>query len=123
MKDALLNDPHDAKRYLQFVASLRQAQAATELPGLDLSCERVLEFLGQAWREDKSIKVLQVMQHMPDMSSTTVHRRLKMLVAQDFIKLEMDEQDNRIKHIRPTDKTWALFAKRGQIIMDALTGP
>lgn len=120
LESCSLEQRRPAHRYLQVLPALRQAQADIQFPGVDASSERVLEYLGQAWQAGESPKVVQVMLHMPGLSSTTIHRRLKLLAAHDLLTLEMNPEDNRIKYVRPTDKAWALFAQRGQIIAQAL---
>jgi hypothetical protein len=111
---------HAAHQYLQFLSSMRTAQEATKTVGLDPYAELVLELVTHAWSEGQPLKVVQVMQQVPGLCTTTVHRRLKLLVTQDFIALTVDEANNRIKYVTPTARALALFAQRGKLVTDAL---
>ena len=54
-----------------------------------------------------------------DASSTTVHRRLKTLRLKGMLELELDEDDNRVKYIVPTDLSREYLNKLGQSVLRA----
>lgn len=112
-------EKHAVQKYLQFLSSMRTAHEATKTVGLDPYAELVLELVTLAWGEGQPLKVAQVMRQVPGLSTATVHRRLKLLVTQDFIALTVDEADNRIKYVTPTERALALFAQRGKLVTGA----
>lgn len=59
------------------------------------------------------------MQMSPDASSTTVHRRLKTLRLKGMLKLEVDEDDNRVKYIMPTELSRNYLSELGQSVLRA----
>ena len=93
--------------YLKF---LRLVDAVRQLPGypnMDGTEVQLLNALAQEWHIGNKVCVLPAMGMLPDVSPSSVHRRLKTLRAKGFIALEEDEFDNRIKYIVGT----RLFAK------------
>jgi DNA-binding MarR family transcriptional regulator len=60
--------------------------------------------------------VLQAMGMMTEISSTTAHRRIKSLRKKGLIALNIDEVDNRIKYVVPTDQSNKYFAQLGQCL-------
>lgn len=51
-----------------------------------------------------------------DASSTTVHRRLKTLRQKNMLELEVDEDDNRVKYIVPTELARNYLAELGKSV-------
>ena len=56
---------------------------------------------------------------MPEISPSTVQRRLKALRQKGMLQVENDEQDNRFKYVQPTDLSIRYFAALGQCIQKA----
>ena len=81
--------------------------------------EQLLNLLGALWYEGKKVTVLEAMDLLPEISSSTMHRRLKTLRQKGFISLEMDEFDNRVKYVVATPIATEYFLKLGQSIKDA----
>ena len=88
-------------------------------PMLDLPEERLLDLLATFWSTGKKITVLKAMQMSSDASSTTVHRRLKTLRLKGMLELQMDEDDNRVKYIIPTDLSRRYLSELGQSVLRA----
>ena len=109
----------NSQNYLHFLYRL---EAARKLPGatkLDPLEERMLSCLAPAWHLGKKITVLEAMKNCSHMSSTTAHRRLKSLRRKGFVELFADEDDNRIKYVRPTDTAHQYFANIWQCIEES----
>ncbi len=109
----------DSNNYLNY---LYRVEAARKLPGatkLDPLEERMLSCLAPAWYLGKKITVLEAMKNCSHMSGTTAHRRLKSLRKKGFVDLVPDEDDHRIKYVRPTDIVHQYFANIWQCIEDA----
>ena len=88
-------------------------------PSLDLPEERLLDLLAIYWSSGKKITVLKAMQMSSDASSTTVHRRLKTLRLKGMLELELDEDDNRVKYIIPTQLALDYLSQLGKSILQA----
>ena len=104
---------------LAYMKFLHLSQAVNELPqfpSLDPTEERLLNYFASAWFSGKKLTVLETMNRTPEISPSTVHRRLKTLRKKGFINLDVDQIDNRIKYIVHTDLTNRYFAHLGQCL-------
>lgn len=54
-----------------------------------------------------------------DASASTVHRRLKTLRLKGMLDLQLDEDDNRVKYIVPTDLAKSYITALGQSVVMA----
>ena len=54
-----------------------------------------------------------------DASASTVHRRLKTLRLKGMLDLQVDEDDNRVKYIVPTELANAYISALGQSVIMA----
>jgi DNA-binding MarR family transcriptional regulator len=81
--------------------------------------EQMLNLLGAMWYEGKKVTVLEAMALLPDISATTLHRRLKTLRTKGFISMDMDELDNRVKYVVPTALANEYFSKLGKSLEEA----
>ena len=104
--------------YLRFLYLVRTVKESMPT-NVDPIEEQMLNLLGAMWYEGKKVTVLEAMDLLPEISSTTLHRRLKTLRAKGFIALEMDEFDNRMKYVVSTPTATDYFLKLGQSIKDA----
>ena len=84
--------------------------------------ERLLNAFAAAWHLGRQLTVLQAMQLVPDVSSATVHRRLKTLKQKGYLEFEADAVDNRIKYLLPTEQATEYFTKLGDALNKAVTG-
>ena len=113
-----------SKSSLEYLKFLRLAKAVNEepsLPSLDAMEERLLNYLALDWHSDKKLTVVEVMHGFPDISPSTVHRRLKTMRKKGLIDLAVDEIDNRIKYIMHTNLTDTYFSHLGQCLAQAVT--
>ena len=105
--------------YLKFLNLILAARHSAPFPALDFPEERLLDQLAVWWCQGKKITVLKAMQMSPDVSSTTVHRRLKTLRLKGMLSLELDEDDNRVKYIVPTDLSRQYMVELGRAVIQA----
>ena len=105
--------------YLKFLGFAQAVRLSKAYPQLDLPEERLLDQLASSWSQGKKITVLKAMQMSPDASSPTVHRRLKTLRLKGMLELEVDEDDNRVKYITPTDLSRRYLSELGQSVLRA----
>jgi DNA-binding MarR family transcriptional regulator len=116
------NISKNATLYLKFLNLVRAMDDASTMPSLDATEERLLSQLANAWAADKRVTVLEAMNLESDVSSTTIHRRIKSLKKKGVISLEMDETDNRIKYVLPTQLASEYFAALSKCMVAATKG-
>ena len=108
----------NSEKGINFLCRLEAQRNASEAIKLDPLEERMLICLATAWHVGKEITVLEAMRSCSQMSSTTAHRRLKSLRKKGVVDFSIDEDDNRIKYVRPTDIAQQYFANIWQCIKD-----
>jgi len=113
---------NSASLYLKFLNLVRALDAAPSFPSLDATEERLLGHLANAWAEDKRVTVLEAMNLEAEVSSTTIHRRIKSLKRKGVISLEVDEKDNRIKYVLPTQLASDYYAALSKCMVAATKG-
>jgi len=112
----MLNMTSDACHYIKFLSLVD----AVKFPALDPIEERLLNYLTLGWYSDKKMTVLETMKATPDISPSTVHRRIKTLRKKGLVVLDVDPIDNRIKYIVHTDLTNQYFTQLGQCLYKAI---
>lgn len=105
--------------YLKFIHLAQALRALPGMPVLDPIEERLLHSLALSWFSNKDATVLETMRTTPDMSPSTVHRRLKTLRKKGLIHFDVDAEDNRIKYIVKTDFADKYFAQLGHCMQGA----
>lgn len=103
-------------KFLNLVAAARQLPGVPEIDAVE---DRILGFLARSWYQGERITVVEAMNSMPEISPSTVQRRLKVLRQKGMLQVESDEQDNRFKYVEPTDLSIRYFAALGQCIQKA----
>ena len=97
--------------YLKFLRLVDAARQLPSYPKMDGTEVRLLNALAQEWQIGDKVKVLHAMKMLPDVSPSSVHRRLKTLRAKGFLTLEVDDSDNRIKYVVSTRLCTKYLAK------------
>ena len=103
-------------KFLNLVAATRRLPG---IPEIDAVEDRILAFLARSWYAGDRISVVEAMHGMPEISPSTVQRRLKALRVKGLLRVENDEQDNRLKYVQPTDLSMRYFAALGQCMRKA----
>lgn len=109
-----------SQTYIKF---LNLAQAIRELPSfpsLDAVEEQLLNAFAAAWHKGNAVRVLEAMEMFPNISGSTVHRRLDTLRKKGMITLNTDAENQRVKYIAPTPLAEKYFAKLGECLDKAL---
>lgn len=106
-------------KYLKFLHLVQAVRGMSDFPVLDAIEDRLLNLFAAAWHQGQKLTVLEAMAISPDISPTTVHRRLKSLRKKELITLVYDAVDNRIKYIEPTERANQYFAQLGQCLSQA----
>lgn len=104
--------------YLRFLYLMRTVKESMQTHADPIE-EQMLNLLGALWYEGKKVTVLEAMALLPDISATTLHRRLKTLRTKGFISMDMDEIDNRVKYVVPTALATEYFSKLGKSLKEA----
>ncbi len=102
--------------YMKFLHLTQAVNELPQFPSLDPMEERLLNYFASAWFSGKKLTVLETMNRTPEISPSTVHRRLKTLRKKGFINLDVDHVDSRIKYIVHTDLTNRYFSHLGQCL-------
>lgn len=101
-----------------FYAFATAAKAPTTLDAVN---ERLLTTLAAKWHAKTPVTVLEAMVILPEISTTTAHRRLKQLRNLGWIDLRTDDKDNRIKYIEPQKLASKHFAALGAAMVKAVS--
>lgn len=105
----MLNLSEESIAYMNFLRLAQEVRSSPDFSSLSPTEERLLNLLGSSWVLDQRITVLQAVQVDNHSSHSTTHRLLKSLRLKKFIKLCMDNDDNRVKYVQPADKTHDFF--------------
>ena len=108
-----------SQMYTKYLNLVHAVRGLPSFPSLDAVESRMLNTFAAAWHDDKQITVLEAMVMLPEISTTTAHRRLKMLRQKGMIDLSLDGHDNRVKYVVPTKATQQYFAQLGQCMEKA----
>ena len=108
-----------SQMYTKYLNLVQAVRSLPSFPSLDAVESRMLNTFAAAWHDEKKITVLEAMVMLPEISTTTAHRRLKMLRKKGMIDLNLDAHDNRVKYVVPTKATQQYFAQLGQCMEKA----
>lgn len=97
--------------YLTFLNLVQAFRAGKEQPELDTVEEKLLNTFAAAWHTGSPLTVMEVMGGLPDISRSTVQRRLNSLREKGLIALESDTDDRRVKYIVSTPKSVKYFSE------------
>ena len=104
-------------RYVNIITVLRDSYG---LKDLSPQHEALLEFIGQAWQDDKPLSVRKLMAVSTLASSVTIHRWLKALIAQGLVEHVLDPTDSRKRLLKPTKLANEFFSAKAKAIAKAL---
>ncbi len=105
--------------YINFLQQVKQVHASDEFMKLSPIEERLLNLLATTWVADQKITVLRAIQIDTEVSQSTAHRLIKGLRMKKYVSLVMDENDNRIKYVEPTEKANAYLKALGTCLDQA----
>jgi len=112
--------PNYSQTYIKFINLAQAIRELPTFPSLDGAEQQLLNAFAVLWNQKKSVRVLEAMQMFPDISASTVHRRLVTLRKKGMISLEADEENQRVKYIAPTPLAHKYFAKLGECLNKAI---
>ena len=106
-----------ANLYQTFLNLAHGIDQLTEFPRLSPDEKCLMGHLNVFWSNDQDIKVVEILNQVDHISPATVFRYLKQLRQKGYVQLEIDENDNRVKYIKPTQLTVAYFAEHGRLLL------
>ncbi|OIR10805.1 hypothetical protein GALL_75760 [mine drainage metagenome] len=112
--------PNYSQTYIKFINLVQAIRELPTFPSLDGIEQQLLNAFVVIWNQKESVRVVEAMQMFPDISSSTVHRRLVTLRKKGLISLESDEENQRIKYIVPTPLAYKYFAMLGECLNKAI---
>jgi DNA-binding MarR family transcriptional regulator len=74
----------------------------------------MMKMFGARWQRKQQITVVHATNRLPEISLATAHRRLKELQKKDWIALEVDKADNRVRFVVPTVQAIKYFSELGR---------
>lgn len=115
-----MSRPKDASlSYLRFLNLVSAVRSLPAFPPLDAVEERVLNALAAVWAVSARVTVLEALRLAPEVSASTVHRRLKGLQRKGLIALRDDAGDSRVRIVEPTALATEWFGRLGQCLSQA----
>ena len=105
--------------YTKFINLVRAIRSTPNFPAMDAVEEQILNAFASAWALGRQVTVMEAMEMVPDISGSTVHRRLKTLRDKGLIELDIDAIDNRVKYVVATSLAKKYFAKLDECLVKA----
>ena len=88
--------------YLRFLNLASAIRDMNLFPKMDSVEESLLNSVALAAANKNPLTVLQAIEILPNVSKSTVHRRLKVLRKSGLVELLGDVRDERIRYVMPT---------------------
>ncbi len=110
------SSPRFSQTYLKFLNLVQAIRELPTFPPMDAVEERLLNMFAAVWHTGRQITVLQAMELLPDVSPSTIHRRLKTLRQKNMIELNADATDSRIKYVVPSTLADQYFTRMGECL-------
>jgi DNA-binding MarR family transcriptional regulator len=106
-----------ANIYQRFLNLANALDQLTEFPQLSPDEKFLMLQLNNYWIKNQEVKVVEVIKSIKESSPATVFRNLKKLRLKGYVELRVDEEDNRVEYIKPTNLTISYFDAHGKIIL------
>ncbi len=113
-----VTDPN-AVRFIKFLGFARSAIDRGLITGLSDQEIKVLNNLAQSWLMGEQITVLNAIRANDQSVQATISKMLKLLRQKGYIEFDLNEDDNRVKYVRPTALTMKYFAAMGKCLVKA----
>jgi DNA-binding MarR family transcriptional regulator len=88
--------------YIKFIIAQNEIKNRKEFPILGVNEEELFETILLKAQQTSFCKVSDILNSVAEASISATHRRLKKLKLLGYIKLTMDELDNRVKYVNFT---------------------
>ena len=87
---------------------------------IDLTCQKLLEFLSVRHAQQKPLTVSEVMQLQQIASPATLHRKLSVLLEAGYVEFVFEGKNRRTKFVHPTAKSDRYFDALGKVLAQSL---
>jgi len=118
MKEAVKNEL--VERYFRYLSLITVVRDSYGLADLSPQQEALLEFIAQCWHDEKPLPVRKLMSISALASTVTIHRWLKVIIAQGFVEHALDPTDSRRRLLKPTKLAIDYFSAKAKAISKAL---
>lgn len=108
-----------SKIYQKFLNLYSTLDNMSTYPRMEPHEKCLLIKLNNYWLRDQKITVLEALDHNLQNSKATTHKYVKSLRSKGYLKLVIDEIDNRLKYVTPTDQTHQYFNDMGKLLVEA----
>ena len=105
--------------YQRFVELEILSENKSEFPAMDPVEKRLLNLYSTFWIKRKLITVVEAINITDEISTSTSHRYLKMLRQKGYVELIVDQIDNRVKYVSPTNQADRYFVSLGKLVIKA----
>lgn len=95
--------------YQKFINLAIAAERLSDLPVLDVVENRLLILLSEYWSNKQKVTVVEAMHITDELSTSTIFRYLKKLRQKGYLELIVDEIDNRVKYVSPTNRLMSIL--------------
>jgi DNA-binding MarR family transcriptional regulator len=103
--------------YQKFLNLCNAIDALSDFPKLTPDEKCVIKILNSYWVKNEPITVVEAMTAVDTQSTSTVFRNLKKLRQKGYLQLAIDETDNRVKYVQPTNLTIKYFQEHGKALL------
>ncbi len=118
MKEAARNEL--VERYFRYVNIITVLRDSYGLKDLSPQHEALLDFIGQAWQNNKPLSVRKLMAISTMASTVTIHRWIKAIISQGLVEHVLDPTDSRKRLLKPTKLANDFFSAKAKAISKAL---
>lgn len=108
-----------SQTYLKFFNLVQAIRQKDSLFALDPVDERVLNSFAAVWGTGRLLTASEAALVVEDVAPRTVQRRVVSLIDKGLLRVENDENDNRIKYFFATDKTNQYFEELSKCLEQA----
>lgn len=116
MISAVSTPSNFSQTYVKFFNLVRAIRQKDQLFALDPVEERLLNSFAVVWGAGRLLSASEAAVIVEDVAPRTVQRRVVSLLNKGLLRVETDENDNRIKYFFATDRTSQYFEKLGQCL-------
>jgi DNA-binding MarR family transcriptional regulator len=108
-----------SQTYLKFFNLVQAIRQKDRLFALDPVEERLLSSFAAVWATGRYLTASEAATIVADVAPRTVQRRVVSLVDKGLLRVESDEEDNRIKYFFATDMTNEYFEELSKCLEQA----
>jgi DNA-binding MarR family transcriptional regulator len=105
--------------YERFNNLVIASEKLSDAPSLEAIEKRILSILSVYWSQGGKLTVNDSLKMIEELSNATAFKYIKQLRIKGYIQVVVDELDNRIKYLSPTNLCNEYFSNLGKCIISA----